>query len=112
MSNPFDVSSVAEVAAQSGKLRLARIGILSAGVTSAVLSASTTLVVLPFMLLAIVLDAGNNGGPAAALFGVFALLLPVGYGIIGFFGGVLWALIYNITAGLTGGLELDMQLSQ
>ena len=51
MSNPFDVSSVAEVAVQSGKLRLTQIGILSAGGTSAVLSASTTLVVLPFMLL-------------------------------------------------------------
>ena len=112
MSNPFDVSSVAEVTVQSGKLRLTRIGILSAGITSAVLSASTTLVVLPFMLLAILLDAGNSGGPAAAVLGVFALLLPVGYGIIGFFGGMLWALIYNITAGLTGGLELDLQPSQ
>ena len=112
MSNPFDVSSVAEVTVQSGKLRLTRIGILSAGVTSAVLSASTTLVILPFMLLAILLDAGYSGGPAAAVLGVFALLLPVGYGIIGFFGGMLWALIYNITAGLTGGLELDLQPSQ
>ncbi len=64
------------------------------------------------MLLAILLDAGNSNGPAAAIFGVFALLLPVDYGIIEFFGRVLWALIYNITAGLTGGLELDMQPSQ
>lgn len=43
------------------------------------------------------------------LFGVGAiLLLPIFYGIAGFVGGAIGALIYNMAAGVVGGLQVDI----
>jgi hypothetical protein len=44
-----------------------------------------------------------------ALFGVGAIvLLPIFYGLMGFIGGAIGAVIYNFVAGATGGLEIDV----
>lgn len=50
------------------------------------------------------------GGVFASLvFGAGALLFfPVLYGLFGFLGGLLTALIYNLVAGLFGGVELEL----
>jgi hypothetical protein len=45
-----------------------------------------------------------------ALFGVGAIfILPIFYGGIGFVGMLIAAWLYNIIAGLVGGIELDVQ---
>lgn len=41
--------------------------------------------------------------------GGFLLVMPVMYGVIGLVSGALVAWLYNIVAGWTGGLELDLQ---
>jgi hypothetical protein len=54
---------------------------------------------------------GDDGGFAAlggALFGVGAIiLLPIFYGCMGFVMTLIMAWLFNIAAGLTGGIQVD-----
>jgi len=44
------------------------------------------------------------------MFGVGALVfMPVFYGVLGFVAGAVGAVIYNMFAGLVGGIELDLE---
>src|SRR5688572_27179154 len=58
-------------------------------------------------------DASTSGFPTGALgalFGVGAIvLLPIFYGVLGIIMGALTAALYNLFAGLFGGIELDIQ---
>jgi hypothetical protein len=47
-------------------------------------------------------------GFGAGLFLAGLCLLPLLYGILGFIGGAIAALIYNVVAGVIGGLELEL----
>ena len=57
----------------------------------------------------------GGGNPMAgrlfgALFGVGAIvMLPIFYGVLGFVGGAITALIYNLISGMVGGLQLDIE---
>ncbi len=54
--------------------------------------------------------AGSNEGLLAALFGVGAIIiLPISYGVLGFIGGVISAALYNLVAGMFGGIEIEIQ---
>ena len=45
-----------------------------------------------------------------ALFGIGAIvMMPIFYGIMGFVGGAIVAAAYNLIAGWTGGIELDIR---
>ena len=63
------------------------------------------------MLGAGVMAAQNEGGAFfGMLFGVGAIfILPVMYGIMGFIGGMILAFIYNLVAGIAGGIELELE---
>ncbi len=53
----------------------------------------------------------QDGGPQVpALFlGAGAVIfLPLFYGVMGFFMGMLYAAIYNVVAGYVGGLEVEL----
>ena len=58
-------------------------------------------------------DAGGPGLPSGllgAMFGVGAIVvLPIFYGVLGIIMGALTAALYNVFAGLFGGIELDIQ---
>jgi hypothetical protein len=57
------------------------------------------------------LETGHAGMPGmfGALFGVAAIvILPICYGILGFVGGAITAWLYNIVAGVAGGLEIEV----
>ncbi len=52
----------------------------------------------------------NAGEGSTALFGGMALIaLPILYGLFGVVAGALMAWLYNVVAGFTGGLELELE---
>ncbi len=55
-------------------------------------------------------ELGMEGGMMGALFGVGAIvLLPAIYGSMGFIIGAIAGLIYNIFAGIVGGIRIEVQ---
>lgn len=93
-----------------------RIGVLSAAKISAALYAAIGLIAGVFISLASLVGAAaalggdSAGGALGALFGVGAIvLLPLFYGAMGFIAGVISAFIYNVVAGVVGGIELDVE---
>jgi len=120
MSNPFampDSNSPAVMESRS-TVRLKRVGVLSAGMISGVGGAVGGLLVggIFFLMSLTMMGAaqqanGNNGNdPAAAVIGMGVgaiIFMPIVYGIFGFIGGVVYAFIYNILSGMTGGLQME-----
>jgi hypothetical protein len=50
----------------------------------------------------------DGAGPMAALFGVGAIVfLPIFYGVLGFIGTLIMAWLFNVAAGIVGGVEID-----
>ena len=53
---------------------------------------------------------GNTEGGAlfGLLFGAGAVIvLPICYGIFGFIGSLIFAALFNVAAGMTGGIEIE-----
>jgi len=95
-----------------------RVGVGSAakvgGALYAVIGLIIGLFVAAFSLLGagIAAQAGAGDVPSfiGPLFGVGAIIFaPIFYGILGLIGFALAAAIYNLVAGMTGGLELDVE---
>jgi len=103
------------------KLRIKKIGILSAAkMYGAIMFVVSLLISIPYGLIVIVYSlfgAGMMGGDAALAIGgggvVLGILIMVGlpilYGVIGFVGGAIGALLYNIFAGFVGGVEIEVE---
>ena len=54
-------------------------------------------------------DSGFAGGMGAVL-GVGAVIaLPILYGCFGFVGALIGALLYNMAAGIVGGIQVDVE---
>lgn len=93
--------------------RIRRVGVLRVGVISGMAYAALALVFVPFILFVSMVgvpmsEYGMGGGEW--LFGpAIALLAPVLYGILGFIGGVVGALVYNLIAMMVGGLEIELE---
>lgn len=52
----------------------------------------------------------EEAGAFGALFGAAAIVvMPIFYGVIGFVGTLIAALLFNAAAGMTGGVEIDVQ---
>ncbi|HTK78772.1 MAG TPA: hypothetical protein VL371_26170 [Gemmataceae bacterium] len=94
---------------------LKRIGVLSAAKVAGVMYAALGLVVgLVFAGMASLVPFASHesGVPSwlAPMFGVGALIAaPIFYGVMGFVMGAVSAVLYNLFAGLVGGLELDIE---
>lgn len=55
-------------------------------------------------------NAAGNPMAAFAATGVAAVvLIPILYGVIGLIGGIIAAAIYNLLAGLFGGIEMNLE---
>lgn len=55
-------------------------------------------------------NAPSRGGPFAVIFGTAAILiLPIMYGCFGFIGSLIAASLYNVIAGIVGGIEIDVE---
>ena len=94
-----------------------RVGVASAakiiGAIYAVIGLIIGLCVAAFSLLGagIAAQAGNGDVPSfiGPLFGVGAIIFaPIFYGILGVIGGALTAAVYNLVAGMTGGLDIEV----
>jgi hypothetical protein len=92
--------------------QLKHVGVFSALKVFAVLHAVLGLIAgAMFSLFSMVGGAlgGERSGMMGMLFGVGAIIIfPILYGIIGAIAGAIGALIYNLVARFTGGLELDL----
>ena len=54
--------------------------------------------------------ADSPAGPLAMMFGVGAIvLLPLCYGILGLCAGAIGAALYNLFAGMFGGIQLETE---
>ena len=106
------------------KLRIRKLGILSVAKIYAVMMLIISLLIsIPYGLIIIIISltgAGNVGGQKAFALGGGGVILglgimiglPIMYGIMGFIGGALSALIYNIFAGFVGGIEIEVEAIQ
>ena len=80
-----------------------RFGIFQTAKVMGILYALTGLVFLPFVVLFSLVS------PRGAGFGIgFAVLLPVLYGVFGFICIAIGCAIYNVVAGMVGGIEVEL----
>ena len=95
-----------------------RVGVASAARIAGALYAVIGLIIgcivaMVSLLSANIMGAASQGDmPAwiAPMFGVGAIVVaPIMYGVMGLVIGALTAAIYNVVAGMAGGLEVDVQ---
>ena len=91
-----------------------RVGVWSAAKLYAAITASIGLFIgiVVAMLSAFGAAAGmqEDAGAIAGLLGIGAIVIaPIFYGVMGLIGGAIGALLYNVFAGLVGGLEVETQ---
>ena len=86
-------------------------GVFSVGKMLGTMYAIIGLIIGAFVSLFALIGASAEGeGAMGLLLGVGAIILmPIFYGISGFIGGVISALIYNIVAGIAGGIEVNLE---
>ena len=54
--------------------------------------------------------SNESSGMTGVLFGAAAIVvLPIFYGVLGFLGSLLMAVVYNAAASVVGGVEIDVQ---
>lgn len=93
------------------KLDVVSVGKIS-GIIAAAFGLLAGLILLVFgSLFAGLAGASGEAGPLAAIGGGVAgvVVLPLLYGVIGFIGGMLQALIYNLAAGVIGGIRIETE---
>lgn len=93
-----------------------RVGVLSIAKISGIMYAAMGLLggifLFFFSLIATSLPLAGREFPAGIsfIFGVGGIIfLPLFYGFMGFILGAFSAWIYNVIAGITGGIELDIE---
>lgn len=103
------------------KVRIRKMGVLSvAKIYAVMLFVMSLLISIPYGLIIIVYSlfgAGVVGGDAAlaiggggVVVGILVMIgLPIMYGVMGFIGGAIGALLYNIFAGMVGGIEMEIE---
>ncbi len=103
------------------RLRINKMGVFSVAKMQAVLGLVIGLIIgiiygviiILYSLLGASLVGGNNGlavGGGGVVIGIIAMIgFPIMYGIIGFIGGAIGAFVYNIFAGIIGGIEMEVE---
>jgi hypothetical protein len=102
------IGGVRMVVRQVGVWSVARIY----GALCAAIGLLAGIVVALFSLVGAGIAAQSSDAPAwlGPMFGMGAVVfLPIFYGVMGIVMGALTAVLYNLFAGLVGGIELDIQ---
>ncbi len=96
--------------------KLKRIAPLKFGIVVGAVYGVISLILIPFFILAMLIsmfapseNSGMTQGVGAVVAIVFCVLAPVLYAVFGFIFGALAALIYNLVAGWTGGIEFEVE---
>ena len=95
---------------------LRRFGVFSVAKVYGALTAGMGLIFGILVALGSLVGLGMSGGDdppfIAAMFGVGAVIfLPIFYGILGFCVGALMAALYNLFAGIVGGVRVELEPS-
>ena len=88
------------------------VGVLSVAKIMGLIYSCMGLIFAPIFLLVGLMGSlvGQDKTPFAGIFGVvFAILMPVFYGVLGFIAGAIGALLYNLFAKWVGGFELELE---
>lgn len=102
------------------RLRIRKLGVLSvAKMYAAIMFVMSLIIAIPYGLIIMALGGsmmsgmGRNGaaaGGSAIVLGLGIMIaLPIFYAVIGFIGGALGAFLYNIFAGMVGGIEIEVE---
>lgn len=103
------------------RLRIRKLGVLSvAKIQALVLLVVSLLISIPYGLIIIVYSLfgasmiGGNAsfavGGGGVVVGILVMVgLPIFYAIIGFIGGAISALVYNLFSGIVGGIEIEVE---
>ncbi|TYT27368.1 hypothetical protein FZO89_14485 [Luteimonas viscosa] len=93
-----------------------KLDVLSVGKITGIIAAAFGLLAGLLMLVfgslfaGILGSQGESGGLAALGGGIVGLIaLPILYGIAGFIGGLIQAVIYNLAAGVIGGIRIETE---
>jgi hypothetical protein len=89
-----------------------RIGVLKLAIfQGAMMAAFGLLMALIFMAFGAMIGSMNHNAAAfGAIGGIAALIfLPILYGVFGFIAGAIGAALYNLIAGIVGGIEMDVE---
>ncbi|MGI8555233.1 MAG: hypothetical protein ACR2LT_02610 [Pyrinomonadaceae bacterium] len=104
------------------RLKIKKLGVLSVAKIQAIMMLVMSLLIsIPYGLIfmifgAALMGAGQRQGFAAGGGSVVAGLgimigLPIFYGVIGFIFGAIGALLYNLFAGMVGGIEIEAEIT-
>lgn len=110
MSNPFAVSDGLErsvLTSNLNRIRLKRVGVISLGLFLAAGAFVTSAIICCLVLVVVVAGLMNERWPPAEIIALF--FLPIVYAIVGFIAGVFYAMVYNVIAAMTGGIELEIE---
>jgi hypothetical protein len=99
-----------------GVLSLAKIYGLMMLVISLIIAIPYGLVIIGWSIFGGSMVGGNAGrlmGGGGVVAGIAIMIgLPIFYGIFGFIFGAIGALVYNLFAGLVGGIEIEVEAIQ
>ena len=116
--NPYDAPSqtgvrpVQSAGTRTRSVVIKRLDVMSCGVMLGALYVIVGLVVgAVFFLFSIAALAVGGEQLAGGLVGGIAVivLLPLFYGAMGFIAGIIGALLYNLVAGMAGGIRMDLE---
>jgi len=103
------------------RLRINKMGVFSVAKMQAVLGLVIGLIIGviygAFIILYSLIGASLVGGDAKLAVGgggvvvgiVVMIAVPITYAIVGFIGGAIGAFVYNIFAGMIGGIEMEVE---
>lgn len=112
MSNPFAMPEIQESHTPGQtKYRVKRLGVLSVGIFTATAAALFSFLAMGVVFFLAMVFGAAPGRLGANEFGtgIGALIVaPLIYGVLGFIVGILQAVVYNIIAGMSGGIEIEL----
>jgi membrane protease YdiL (CAAX protease family) len=92
---------------------LKSVGVLSVAKMAGVMHVALGFLVAPvFLMMGMIGSIAGHPVPFGAIGGVaLAVIAPILYGVMAFIIGAIMALLYNLVAKWTGGIELEVQSS-